>query len=462
LRQPFSNSGSLFPGNGFRLWLLVQVLTVLDITKYLTEQTRLTQNSIVTSRIIALIFIFTCTAIAWAILGSTIFSRTYKADPALKEKVQSSWGSPQKQLPPEASYVRPVSNKTITIENGKEIEKITKTDVRESLPLDSSAIDVSLDLEHRQKGLLWYNTYKSAFSGTYVFRNDSGDPVAARLVWRFPAEKAIYDDLVLSVDGRPAKFQSYKSVVEGFADLPAGGTVTFKVSYRSQGLDDWQYTLGKDVSQVRDFSLRMKTNFADIDFPDNTLSPTNRRRTDNGWELAWRYTSLVSGYDIAMAMPSKLQPGPLAGEISYFAPVSLFFFFFVMFIISTLRKVDLHPMNYFFLAAAFFAFHLLLAYLVDHVSIHVAFVICSVVSIGLVVSYLRLVVGVQFAVREAGLAQFIYLVLFSYAFFFKGFTGLAVTIGGIVTLFVVMQITGRLNWSSQFRRAGVRPVADAH
>ena len=200
---------------------------MLVSTKYLTTQTRLAQNSIVTSRIIALIFIFVCTAAAWAILGSTIFSRTYNADPALKEKVQSSWVSPQKQLPPEASYVHPVSNKTITIENGKEIQKITKTDVRESLPLDSSAIDVSLDLEHRQKGLLWYNTYKSVFSGTYVFRNDSADPVAARLVWRFPAEKAIYDDLVLSVDGRPAKFQSYKSAVEGFADLPAGGTVTF-------------------------------------------------------------------------------------------------------------------------------------------------------------------------------------------------------------------------------------------
>src|SRR4030081_1907259 len=162
-----------------------------------------------------------------------------------------------------------------------------------------------------------------------------------------------------------------------------------------------------------------------------------------------------------MTMPEKLQPGPLAGRISFFAPVSLFFFFFVMLIITTLRGVDLHPMNYFFLAAAFFSFHLLLAYLVDHVSIHVAFVICSIVSIALVVSYLRLVVGLQFAAREAGIAQFIYLVLFSYAFFFKGFTGLAVTIGAIVTLFVVMQITGRLNWSQQFRKATTNPLAEA-
>ena len=113
-------------------------------------------------------------------------------------------------------------------------------------------------------------------------------------------------------------------------------------------------------------------------------------------------------------MPEKLQPGPLAGQISFFAPVSLFFFFFLMFIITALRGIDLHPMNYFFLATAFFAFHLLLAYLVDHMSIHAAMVISSVVSIILVVSYLRLVVGMRFAALEAGTAQLIYLVLFSY------------------------------------------------
>jgi len=203
----------------------------------------------------------------------------------------------------------------------------------------------------------------------------------------------------------------------------------------------------------------MTTNFRDVDFPDNALSPTEKHPSSAGWELTWRYYNLVSGYNIAMAMPAKLQPGPLAGEISYFAPISLFFFFFVLLIITTLRRIDLHPMNYFFLAAAFFAFHLLLAYLVDHISIHLAFLICSIVSIGLVVSYLRLVIGLRFAIREAGIAQFIYLVLFSYAFFFKGFTGLSVTIGAILTLFVVMQATARLNWRQQFSNAAPAPTS---
>jgi inner membrane protein involved in colicin E2 resistance len=125
-----------------------------------------------------------------------------------------------------------------------------------------------------------------------------------------------------------------------------------------------------------------------------------------------------------------------------------------MLVITTLRGIELHPVNYFFLAAAFFSFHLLLAYLADQISIHAAFVICSAVSIFLVISYLRLVTGLRFAAVEAGLAQLIYLVLFSYAFFFKGLTGLVITIGSILTLFVVMQMTGRIRWSEKFGAPG--------
>ena len=79
-----------------------------------------------------------------------------------------------------------------------------------------------------------------------------------------------------------------------------------------------------------------------------------------------------------------------------------------------------------------------------------ALLICSAVSIILVVSYLRLVVAWRFALVEAGLAQLVYLVLFSYSFFLEGYTGLVVTIGSILTLFVVMQMTGRIRWAEKF------------
>jgi hypothetical protein len=73
---------------------------------------------------------------------------------------------------------------------------------------------------------------------------------------------------------------------------------------------------------------------------------------------------------------------------------------------------------------------------------------------------LRPVLDLRFAVVDAGLTQLIYLVLFSYAFFFEGFIGLAVTIGAILTQFVVMQMTGRIRWeeslgSPQLRKGKV-------
>src|SRR5262252_4739928 len=176
------------------------------------------------------------------------------------------------------------------------------------------------------------------------------------------------------------------------ATVPPQSTAKLHVAYRSQGLDSWRYKLAEGIAQARDFQLIMQTNFRDIDFADDTLSPTSKVLADGGWQLTWQYSSLVSGFQIGMTMPEKLQPGPLAGEISYAAPVSLFFFFFLIFILTTLHDIDLHPINYFFLATAFFAFHLLLTYLVDHISIHGAMVISSMVSVLLVVSYLRLVV----------------------------------------------------------------------
>ena len=86
----------------------------------------------------------------------------------------------------------------------------------------------------------------------------------------------------------------------------------------------------------------------------------------------------------------------------------------------------------------------------DHIDIHVAFVAASAVSVLLVVSYLRVIMGAAFAVGRAGLAQFVFLVLFSYAFFFEGFTGLTVTIGAIITLFVLMQVTAHVDWGRVF------------
>lgn len=420
-----------------------------------------------TKRLLAIAFIFICTSIAWGVLGGTIFARTQGSNKQLHGRVGSTWGTSQTQQAPMA-YTEKLERRVVTAPpdqpaqvrvapalrratstTATTAEEIVRTRVPLSLEQTRAAVDFKLD--HRRKGLLWYSTYGVGFTGNFRFRNTtSSDSVV--LEFPLPAAQAIYDDLRVTVNGAPASYEIRDQAIVTTTKIPPGDAASLAVSYRSQGLDTWHYTLGRDVAAVRDFELVMRTNFDEIDFPENTLSPTAKAKENEGWRLSWQYANLLSGFQIGMDMPQKLQPGPLAGQIALFAPVSLLFFFAVMFIITTIRGIDLHPMNYAFLAAAFFAFHLLMAYLVDHISIHLAFVIASAVSIALVVSYLRLVVGPRFALREAAIAQFIYLVLFSYAFFFTGFTGLAITIGSILTLFAAMQLTGRIKWSEAFAR----------
>jgi inner membrane protein involved in colicin E2 resistance len=401
-------------------------------------------------RIAAIGFILVCTSIAWAILGSTIFYRTYSSDELLKGRISSSWGTAQEQTPPTAGYQIVSYKQVASAENGIASARTVEQKSWITLPLEQTRANAALRLDYRKKGLLWYSTYQVDFSGAYRFSNPSDQPQGVTFRMRLPARQAVYDDLNFSVNDVSVATTSEKNDAVATIQLQPHETAALRVAYRSHGLDNWSYGFGDEVTQVKDFQLHVTTNFPGFDLLENTLSPSEEIRQPSGWDLVWNYKNLVSGYHVGIALPQKLQPGPLAGRISYFAPVSLLFFFFALFLLTTVRGIELHPMNYFFLACAFFSFHLLMAYLVDHVSIHVAFVICSAVSIALLLSYLRLVAGMRAALLEAGLAQFVYLVLFSYAFFFEGFTGLAITIGAILTLFIAMQTTARIQWAERF------------
>src|SRR5262245_52283879 len=92
-------------------------------------------------RIAAIIFIFGCTAVAWAILGATIFQRTYDSDSSSASRVVSTWGAPQNQLPPTATVEDLVPRREVKTENGRQTETIIQDKVVSELPLESSHVD---------------------------------------------------------------------------------------------------------------------------------------------------------------------------------------------------------------------------------------------------------------------------------------------------------------------------------
>ncbi len=392
-------------------------------------------------RILAITFIYVCTVVGWAILAGTMLVRTETQDNRLHSAVGQLWGTKHTQTQPKFFFTSPQSRAD------KDCESV------ESIPLDGSDIAVDLKLEHRRKGLLWYSTYRVYFSGKYRIVNHTDQSREMFVDFTFPAEQAVYDNFRFAVGGEEvSEIDLNAGNLVRAVPMKPGEAKEIEIAYESQGLDEWNYVFGSNVKQVRNFSLVLNTDFDEVDFPQRSISPTVKTKTNAGWELTWQYTNLLTGVNVGMILPKKLNPGPWVSQVTAAAPVSLFLFFFLLFVCTTIRKIKIHPVNYFFIGAAFFSFHLLLAYLVDHVSIHLAFWICSAVSIVLVVSYMRLVVGLRFAFVEVALFQLVYLVLFSYTFFFAGYTGLTITVLCICTLFVVMQFTGKVDWEKVFAK----------
>ena len=96
------------------------------------------------------------------------------------------------------------------------------------------------------------------------------------------------------------------------------------------------------------------------------------------------------------------------------------------------------------------------SYIADHVSIYLAFGIAAVISCLLTFSFLVRIHRWRYSLIATSL-QFLYLIILSWSFFFKtseglGITGLIVTVVSVITLFILMRLTGKINWDKVFSK----------
>lgn len=407
-------------------------------------------------RLIAIAFVWFGCAIAWVILGSTIVVRSGESSYEMTREVHSLWGPPMRQYPPSALYyTTPRVKEVLTSYDAQNRQVQTQVEkdgvtVSHVVPLEGSDIVTKLALEHRRKGLNWFPTYAIDFQSRYVFQNPDEQARSIHITYPLVSENAGYDAFEVT-DGTGKVVDARVSGSGASWTVPFGPKEKkeFAIKWRSRGTSTFHYEMTAATGQVKNLKLVMETDFRNIDFPAGTVSPSMHGPiAGGGWHGEWQFKNLIASTPVGVELPQRLNPGPVASRITFFAPVGLLFFFFVVAVFAAGRKQELHPLHYFFIGCAFFAFHLLFAYLVDHLALWPSFAIASVVSLFLVVSYARLFVGWVFALREIAVSQVLYLILFSATFFWKGYTGLAITVGAILTLFVMMQFTGRVKWET--------------
>lgn len=376
-------------------------------------------------RFIAIGFILFIATVAWMIQSAVITSRSTASVTKLNSEVRQVWG---------AGFVQPHLSVISDIGTALSFIQITSTQ-----------IEVDLKYRPQKRGLLWHRTYDATLKGSYSITNHYANSQNIRVRLKLPSQGTSYDNFSFQLgDSPPNALTPNNGIVEAVTLLPAGATVILKTGYTARGMDSWAYVFEPNT-RLTNFSLKMHADFEDISFPAMTSSPTSRTPVDDGWNLEWAYTDVIDVRDIGMDMPKVLNSGPVVARITFFAPLSLALFFAVLVVIGMLKEVNLHPMIYAFLAAGYFSFHLLLSYLCDIMSLHAAFLLAAIVSMLMVSGYLHILVGKKLSL-PATAAQFVYLILFSYSFFFDGLTGLTLTIIGITSLAILMYVTSRVNW----------------
>src|SRR5437667_8456244 len=150
------------------------------------------RKPIMFKRIAAITGIFACTCVAWMILGTSIFFRTDSLNSVLSSRVGSTWGTEQGQKPPSVNYFTQEVKTVEVEEKGKKVQKTEITKVAHDIALNSSRIGADFRIDYRQKGLLWFSTYKVAFEGTYTFQNPTGEEQNVVIQLPLPAKEAVY------------------------------------------------------------------------------------------------------------------------------------------------------------------------------------------------------------------------------------------------------------------------------
>lgn len=386
--------------------------------------------------LIASLTIIGCTTLAWFLLGTALSQRTHVSSAKIQSEVSGVWGPAVTQQHPQAWFETP-----------------NAPGGRAQVQPSSSQITVNLASEPKQRGLLWHRTYDVEFTGDYVFTNPTKIPQTLYISFPLPRDTAGLNGFRFRLgetDDSLRTAPETSGVVTRAIQLPASGSVTLKTGYGTRGTDTWKYEF-PDNRRIAGFNLTMHTNFTEISFPVGTGSPGKRTQEATGYTLVWDYPDVLAAPSIGMDMPERLNAGPVASRIAFFAPVSLLFFVTIVLLIGGMKGIPLHPMHVFFISAGFFAFHLLFAYLVDLLPLIPSFGIATATSVLLVSGYLK-AVGGNALFKIALPAQSVYLVLFSASFFIDGLTGITLAILAVITLALLMFLTAKIDWKNFFVR----------
>lgn len=366
--------------------------------------------------------------IGWLMLAERLEKRTHKATYYQLQSVKKIWGGNLAQPMPSVRYKR----------FGSDVATLSKGEIH------ASDISVTLKVDYRKKGLVYYTGYNAKFIGKYTIQNPENENIYLSFIFPYPTKQGegVLQNMKLSINGEQdledTEYQPNLTLWTGV--LAPSDSLDITVQYDGRGLNHFEYGFEPN-KQINHFRMKMDVQGArNLDYAKSTMPPTEPlQETSHGKILVWKLDKALTQLNIGVVLPDKLNIEKQLFVMTYRAPV-----FFLLFFISLIAIIRLagEPLNFIPITVtsiAYFLFYPLFVYLVIYLGVIFAFII-SFASIGLLIlNYTRLLYGIKIALAIV-LAYIFYLGITSVATLLPTYTGLILTIEGVVLMGIIMQV----------------------
>jgi hypothetical protein len=369
--------------------------------------------------------------LGWLILAARLETRTHQAMYKQFNSVKQIWGGNLAQPMPSVRYKR----------FGSDVSTLSKGEIH------ATNIAVTLQVDYRKKGLVYYTGYHAEFTGKYIIKNPEKENIYLSFLFPYPTRQGegVLQNVKLLVNDKEdiedTEYQPNLALWTGL--LGPSDTLNITVQYDGRGLNQFVYGFEPN-RQINRFTMKVDVKGAtNLDYPESTMPPTEPlQEIPEGKILVWKLDKALTQLNIGVILPDKLNVEKQLFVMMYRAPAFFLLFFISLIALIRLAKENLNFIPIAITSIAYFLFYPLFAYLVIYLGIIFAFLI-SFGSIGLLVfNYMRILYGLKMALA-VGMAYLFYLGITTVAALLPTYTGLILTIEGVILLGVIMQVLSK-------------------
>ncbi|MEN8216994.1 MAG: hypothetical protein ABFS56_11615 [Pseudomonadota bacterium] len=372
--------------------------------------------------------IFIPLLIGWIVLANRLETRTYNAMYKQLNLVKQIWGGNLAQPMPSVRYKR----------FGSDVSTLSKGEIH------AADISVTLKVDYRKKGLVYYTGYNAEFTGKYTIKNPENENIYLSFIFPYPTQQGegVLQNVKLLVNGaedsEDTEYQPNLTLWTGL--LGPSDSLEMTVKYDGRGLNQFQYGF-EPGKQINNFSMKVDVQGAKaLDYAESTMPPTeSSQETPQGKILLWHLDKALTQLNIGVILPDKLNIEKQLFFMTYRAPA-----FFLLFLISLIAIIRLfgEQLNFIQIAVtsiAYFLFYPLFAYLLIYLGVIYSFLISFAIIGLLIFNYIRILHGLKMALTVVT-AYIFYLGITSLAALLPTYTGLILTIEGVLLMGVIMQV----------------------